>query len=110
MADYASLIADPPYASRQFVVAVAKTLQAHGKADAFFGRLENDEGRGLAVAQLVDQVVVHDHFGDAAVGQAAHETSAADVLIVDLQPQPRGNQHAERRDHAHQAALLVAGL
>ncbi len=32
---------------RQFVIAVPKPLQAHGKADALFGREEDDEGGGL---------------------------------------------------------------
>src|ERR1700722_5191945 len=61
---------------RQLGVAFAKAFEAHREADAFFRRLEDDEGRGLAGTQLVDQGVVHDHFGNAAVGQAAHESSA----------------------------------
>src|SRR5579864_2818034 len=97
-------------ALRQLVVALTKALQAHRKADAFLGRLEDDEGRGLAVAQFVDQIVVHDHFGDAAVGQAAYEAGAADIVVVDLEPEPRGDQDAERRHDAHQPALLIAGL
>src|SRR6202008_470050 len=80
----------PPFeASRQLVVALAESLQAHGEADAFLRRLEDDEGRGLAVAQFGDQVVVHDHFGDAAVRQAAHEAGAADVVVVELHAETR---------------------
>src|SRR6476619_4445194 len=55
--------------SRQLVEAFAKALQADRKADALLGRLEDDEGRGLAGAHLVNQLAFHDHFGDAAVGQ-----------------------------------------
>ena len=66
-----------------------KPFRLIGNADAFFRRLEDDEGRGLAGAQLLDQVVVHDHLGDAAVRQAAHETGAADVGLVDLEPEAR---------------------
>ena len=62
------------------------------------------------VRNLIDQIVVHDDFGDAAVGQAAHEAGAADVVVVDLQAEPRRQQDAERRDHAHQPALLIGGL
>ena len=50
------------------------------------------------------------HLGDAAVRQAAHEAGAADVGLVDLQPEAGRQQHAERRQHAHQPALLVGGL
>ena len=49
-------------------------------------------------------------LGDAAVGQAAHEAGAADLGVVDLEPEAGGQQHAERRDHPHQPGLLVGGL
>src|SRR5260370_26716878 len=91
----------------QLVVALAESLQAHREANAFLRRLENDEGRSLPGAQLLDQIVVHHHFGHAAARQAAHETGAADVLIVDLQPESRRHQDAKRGHHPHQAALLV---
>ena len=68
-----------------------RILSGHRKADALFRCLEDDEGRGLAGAQLPHQFLVHDHFGDAAVGQAAHEAGAADVGLVDLEPSPDGN-------------------
>src|SRR5215472_3658167 len=74
----------------QLIVALAKSLQAHRKADAFFRRLKDDEGRSLTGAQLLDQVVVHHHFGHATVRQAAHETGPPDVRIVDFQPETRG--------------------
>jgi hypothetical protein len=64
----------------------------------------------VAGAQLLHQVVVHHHLGDAAVRQAAHEAGAADVGLVDLQAQAGRQQHAERREHAHQPALLIGGL
>ena len=62
------------------------------------------------VRSLLDQVVVHHDLGDAAVRQAAHEAGAADIGVVDLEPQAGGQQHAERRDHPHQPRLLVGGL
>ena len=49
-------------------------------------------------------------FGDAAVGQAANEAGAADIGLVDLEPEARRQQHAERCNHAHQPAFLVGGL
>src|SRR6185437_3101208 len=95
---------------RKLVVAFAETFQAHRKPDAFFRGLEDDEGRGFPIAQFLDQFVVHHDFRDAAVGQTAHESCAADVGLVDLEAQPRWQQHAERRYDPHQAALLVGGL
>src|SRR6476659_7263289 len=32
-----------------------------------FGRLEDDEGRGPTGAQLLEQIVIHDHLGNAAI-------------------------------------------
>src|SRR6202034_4828944 len=82
----------------------------HRETDAFFRRLENDEGRGLPGAQLAYELVVHDHFGDAAVRQAAHEPRAADVVIIDFEPEAGRQEHPERGDDAHEPALLVGGL
>ena len=65
---------------RQLVEAFAETLQRHREANALFRRLEDDEGRGLGGAELAEQLVVHDDLGDAAIGQAADEAGAADVL------------------------------
>ena len=64
----------------------------------------------LALRNWLKQLVVHHDFGNAAVGQAADETGAADIGIVELQPEPGRQQHAERRHHPHQLALLVGGL
>src|SRR5437588_12162323 len=72
----------PP--SRQLVEPVAEPVQAEREADALFGGLEDDEGRGLGAAELAEQLVVHHHLGDAAIGQASHKTGAADVLIVEF--------------------------
>src|SRR5262245_61352041 len=69
----------PTCGLRQLVVAFAETLQAHRETDPFLGRLEDDEGRGLARAQLLDQIIVHDHLGDAAIRQTADESGATDV-------------------------------
>ena len=38
----------------------------------------------LAPLAVPEQLVVHDNLGDAAIGQAAHEAGAADVLVVEL--------------------------
>jgi uncharacterized protein (DUF433 family) len=40
-------------------------------------------------------------------GQAADKTGAADVLIIQFQSQPRGQQHAEQGNRAYQTALLL---
>src|SRR5438132_11429028 len=69
----------------QLVVTLAEAFEAHGEADPLFGGLEDDEGGGLATAHLLDQIVVHDHLGHAAVRQAADETGATDVDLVDFE-------------------------
>src|SRR6516162_30124 len=99
-----------PGVLRQLVVALAEALEAHRETDAFFGRLEDDESRGLAVAQLLDQVIVHNNFGHAPIGQTTDEASASDVGLVDLEPEAGGKQYADGRNHAHEAALLIGGL
>src|SRR6266567_1411196 len=108
-----AMLADLPCgevrSSWQLVESVAEPLEAHRNADALFGSLENDEGRGLAGAQLLDQIVVHDHFGDAAVGQATHEPGPADVGLVDLQPEPGRQQHAQRRQHGGERETKTRG-
>src|SRR5437867_1892220 len=76
--------------SGQFVEAFAEALEAHREADALLRRLEDDEGRGLPGTQLLDQILVHDHFGDAAVRQATHKAGASDVGLIDLEPEARG--------------------
>src|SRR6266566_8256151 len=71
--------------SRQLVEAFAEPVQAERKADALFGGLEDDEGRGLGAAQLAQELVVHYHFRNAAIGQAAYKTGAANILVIELQ-------------------------
>src|SRR5215510_6453802 len=66
----------------QFVVALAEALQANREADAFFGRLEDDEGRGLAGAQLLEQIVIHDYLGNAPTWQAAELVQGAGRRIT----------------------------
>src|SRR5512139_3503505 len=95
---------------RQLVVALAEAGKAHREPNSFLRRLEDNEGCRLADAQLLDQLVIHDDFGDAAVRQAPHKTGAADVRLVDLQAKARRQQYAERCDHAHQPAFLIGGL
>ena len=36
------------------------------------------------VAHLADQLVVHGHFGDTTIRQAAHKAGAADTDVIDL--------------------------
>ena len=64
----------------------------------------------MAGTQLLDQIIVHHHFGDAAVRQAADEAGPADVGLIDLQSEPGREQHADRRNHTQQSALLVGGF
>src|SRR5262249_38013444 len=87
-----------PVALGQLVVTLAKAGKAHREADAFFRCLENNEGRGLAVAELLDQLVVHDDFGNAAIRQAAHKAGAPDISLVNLEPQARRQQYAQWRN------------
>ena len=44
------------------------------------------------------------------VFEAAHETGAADIRLVDLEAEPGGQEHAERRDDAQEPALPVRRL
>src|SRR3974390_2256303 len=96
--------------SGQLVVALAETSEAHREADAFFRSLEDDEGRGRTGAHLLDERVIHDHLGNAAIRQASHEPGAADIGLVDLQSESRGQQHTQRSHHPHKPAPLVGGL
>ena len=63
-----------------------------------------------AGAQLLEQIVIHDHLGNAATWQAADEAGAPNIGLVDLQPEPGGKQHAHGGDDTHEPALLVGGL
>ena len=70
--------------SRQLVIPIRQPVQTERKPDPLFGGLEDDEGRGLGGAKLAEQLVVHHDFGNAAIGQAADKTGAADVDIVEM--------------------------
>ena len=59
--------------------------------------------------QRVEQRLFEDHLGIAAVLEAAHEIGAADILAVDIEAKPVGQQHAERRQHAQDLGLVVGG-
>src|ERR1700676_5793581 len=83
-------------ASRQLVIPFPEPVQAQRKPDPLFRGLEDDERRGLGGAELTQELVVHHDFGNAAVGQAADKSGAADVDIVELQAEPGGQEHAER--------------
>src|SRR5260370_41054122 len=95
---------------RQLVETFAEAFEAHGKADALLRRLKNDESRSLPAAQLLEQIVIHHHLGDATVGQAADKTGSADVDLVNLEPKAGRQQHADRSDHAHQLGLVIGGF
>src|SRR5215208_4465770 len=69
---------------RQLVIPLRQPVQAEREADTLFGGLEDDEGGGLGALEQAQELVVHDNLGDAAVGQAAHEAGAVDVLVVEL--------------------------
>src|SRR5436305_878684 len=92
--------------SRQLIEPFAEPVQAEREADTLFGGLEDDEGRGLGAAQLSQQLVVHHHFGNAAIGQAGHEAGAADILVIEFEgalqaipvpPSPYANQAPRKR-------------
>ena len=69
--------------SRQLIKPLRQPVQTERKPDSLFRRLEDDERRGLGALELAEQLVVHDHLGDAAVGEAADEAGAADVLVTE---------------------------
>ncbi len=52
----------------------------------------------------------HHDLGDAAGRQAAHEAGPADIRLVDLETQARGQQNTKRCDDAQEAALAVGGF
>src|SRR5262249_6757851 len=96
--------------SRQFVVTGSEALEAHGKADALFGRLENEERGGGPGAELFDELVIHDDFRIAALWKTAHKAGAPDVDLIDLEPQACGQQHPKWSLDAHQARFLIGGF
>jgi len=77
----------------QLVVAFAEALEAHRKADALLGVWKMMKVAVWPVRSCLIQVFVHDHLGDAAVRQAAHEAGPTDVDLVDLEPETRRQQH-----------------
>lgn len=85
-------------------------LRLYREADALLRGLEDDEGSGLAGAQLLEQIIVHHHFRDATVGQAADEPGPADIHLVDLEAKPGRQQHPHRGDHPHQLGFVISGL
>ena len=54
--------------------------------------------------------VVHQHFRNAAVRQAANEAGCAHVGVVDPEAEPARQQHPERSQNAQDARLLVGGF
>src|SRR4051794_9500272 len=86
---------------------VRKALEIDRNADAFLGGLEHDKSCRLSGLQRVEQLLLEDHLGVAAVLEAAHEIGAADILAIDIEPEPVGQQHAERRQHAQDLGLVV---
>src|SRR5450432_141134 len=102
--NYRALIAASPIRARQPIVARAESWQLIQRvfepgqrqrdADALFGGLKDDESRGFAILHLIKELVVHDDFGDAAVGETAHEGRPADVDLIDFQTKARRDQHA----------------
>ena len=70
---------------RQLVVTFSEAGKAHWKANTFFRRLEDNEGRRLAGAQLFDEFVIHDDFSDASIRKAAHETGSSNIGLIDLE-------------------------
>src|SRR5690606_15215387 len=94
---------------RQCREPLAKTLEIDRNADAFLGRLEDDEGRRLAGGERVDQRLFQDDLRVAAVLEATHEIGAANILAVDIEAEAVGQEHAERRQDAQDLRLVVGG-
>src|SRR5262245_25670676 len=89
---------------------VAEALQAYGNADAGLRRVEGDEHGGAAGLHLVDDLVLQHHLRHAAALAAFEEGRIADVLAVDLESEPGGQQHAERNHYAKQLLVLADRL
>ena len=64
----------------------------------------------LALLQLLDQLILDDHLRVAGERMAAQERRVPDVLVVDLEAEPRRQQHAERRKHAQHALAVGEAL
>src|SRR5437764_12449606 len=81
--------------SRQLIEPFTEPVQAEREADALFGGFEDDESCRLGAAQLAQELVVHHDFGHAAIGQAPDKAGAANILVIELEAEPGGQQHAE---------------
>src|SRR5690606_39896789 len=76
---------------------VFQPVKRDWNANAFFRRLEyHEDGAGTA-RQCLDQSVIENDLGHAAIGQAAHKGHSSHVLTIDIQAQYVGQQYAERR-------------
>src|SRR5215218_2869779 len=65
-----------PCALRQAVECLREAAEGDRNADALLRRLKNDEGRRPARLELVDERILQHDLGDAAGGEAAHESGA----------------------------------
>ena len=63
----------------------------------------------LAVRELAEQLVVHHDSATQPLGRQRTKPARPTSSLSSFRPS-RGQQHAERRDHAHQPALLVGGF
>src|SRR5262249_6970524 len=78
---------------------VGEAGQRYRDADAGLRRLEDDEGRGMPLVELGEQVFVDLDLGNAAVAGAADVGGIADVLAVDLEPEAGRQEDAARDKH-----------
>src|SRR5262245_27562295 len=79
-------------------------------ADPFLRGLEEDERRGLAAAELAEELILQHHLRHASVRDAADEPGLADVALINLEGEARSEQHAERGEDAHDARPSVGRL
>src|SRR5690606_38194401 len=70
----------------------------------------DDEGGSLARAQRLEEIVFQDHLGVAAIFKATDEIGAANILAVDIEAKPVGQQDTKRRQNAKDAGLVVCGF
>src|SRR5262249_5321095 len=96
----------PASLTRQIRETGIQAGQRDWKTDTLIGRLENDECCGLSAFQRTQQLVVDLHLGVAAARKTLHESGPPDVLVVDLEPQSRWHQHAERGQDSQQGPAL----
>jgi hypothetical protein len=94
------------YSLRKIRNACSKPDERYRKPKPLFRGLENYKSCDFSSLEAREQIVVDDHFGNAATIHAAREARASDILVIDLQPKAGGHQHAKRCQDSKQKFLI----